>query len=291
MISAMAVVFDFLCRKSSIEIEVECKTVSSDLGHRVHLLRQYQLGPVIRDAMRRAQEAGLLKLAVATVADRLHGQREFMETVGSGISQTLLNRKEISINQRFSVRYYQAPIAGSPFDTNVPNLITEAAVSEYCSRIAHQELEHLIIMFSPGKDATVVAVRSSLPNQFLRYLYKKGLRVASSQFSGVRPGFICMQLRNTTNAQLLDIAEAPKRTSRPTGVQLMTSKFLGSVSRSHVHAIAYTAPGSFVAGTSRILRDTAGYVVRNTSISEDAGAYTFYNPNSCRADDLELRLI
>jgi hypothetical protein len=34
--------YDFLAKDGEIAIEVECKSASGDLGHRVHLNRQYQ---------------------------------------------------------------------------------------------------------------------------------------------------------------------------------------------------------------------------------------------------------
>jgi hypothetical protein len=212
-----------------------------------------------------------------------------MRAVGSEISEALLNKRNVTGDQCV-IYYHEAPITGSPFDSRTPHLTTEVAVTEYCSKIAKQELEHLIMMISPRRHAIVVAVRSLRPNQFLKFLYRD-LKDASSQLSGRRPGFICVQLRNTTSKQLRDVAEAPKRTGNPTGVQLMTSKFLNSASRSYVHAIAYTASGSFIANISHIFTERGGDLVRNTSISEDTGAYAFYNPNSVRANDPALSVV
>jgi len=89
--------FDFLVTKPGIEMEVECKSVSADLGHQIHLLRQYQLGPYLRGAMRDANARPSVTMVVATLPDRLHGQREFMIAIGRRISEALRGAVNIAI--------------------------------------------------------------------------------------------------------------------------------------------------------------------------------------------------
>src|SRR5207248_8421368 len=65
--------FDFLVRKDKMEIEIECKSVSGDLGHQIHLLRQYQLGPHLVSPLIASRKNGFVQLVIATLPDRLHG--------------------------------------------------------------------------------------------------------------------------------------------------------------------------------------------------------------------------
>ena len=80
--------YDFLAKDGEIIIEVECKSVSGDLGHRVQLKRQYQLMPYILDKMQRPVKSGIVRLLVAKVPDRLHGNHEIMKAVATTIGQS-----------------------------------------------------------------------------------------------------------------------------------------------------------------------------------------------------------
>jgi hypothetical protein len=81
--------YDFLVKGSGIEFEVECKSVSVDLGRPIHLHRQYQLGGRIYARMRSAQSPGLVKVLVATLPSRLYPKHEFMESVAKRIGHAL----------------------------------------------------------------------------------------------------------------------------------------------------------------------------------------------------------
>jgi hypothetical protein len=280
--------FDFLVRKAKVEIEVECKSVSGDLGHQIHLLRQYQLGAYLLPAMETASRRGSVQLAVATLPDRLHGQREFMSAVGGRISKTFCECMEFEDYAPCSVNYQKFPIKDSPFDCPSPPQITETQISKYFEKIANREVGHTILMFSPRRSAVLVALRSLKPDRFLVFLYRNLREAAASQFSKTRPGIICVQLRNLTDGQLREIAETPSKTHAPTGIQLMTAKFFDSAERTHVHTVAYTAPGEFASRQS--YRWEKGGLIRDTAIAEDAKSYTFINKMNPQSQNSQFRM-
>jgi len=265
--------YDFLAKDNEVEFEVECKSVSGDLGHRVHTQRQYQLIPYVLDEMQRPQKRGIVRLLVATVPDRLHGAREFLSAVAATIGQAL-ERAGGAEGETCTVSYHELPILGSPFDCASPPRITEDDVRDYCNRVVGDEVGHTIMTFSPRQNATIIAVRSMQPNAPLMGVYHY-LKEATRQLSGARPGAICVQFRNMTSAELRDLAANPAQSGKPTGLQLMTAKFYDSAARDHVHTIAYVAPGPFVRHQS-LTFDTQG-AIRTTRFSEDAASYTFTN--------------
>jgi hypothetical protein len=217
--------FDFLVCDQKIEIEIECKSVSGDLGHQIHLLRQYQLGPYLVDAMTASRKNGFVQLLIATLPGRLQGQQEFMAAVANRISEAVRGHKSFEDYGPCSISYDEFPIASSPFDCASPPRITEHAVSDYFKRVANEDVGHTIMTFSPRRSATVVALRSATPDKFLRALHRNLREAAASQLSGGRPGMICVQLRNLTDAQLREVAAAPVQTGKPNGLQLMTADF------------------------------------------------------------------
>lgn len=214
--------FDFLVRKAEIEIEVECKSVSGDVGHRVHLRRQCQLGPHILTPMRATEKDSVVKLLVVTLPDRLYPAREFMIAVGARISEALTKFESLIEGEPCTVSYREFPIAGSPFACKSPPRINRNDVIEYCNTMIGDQIGHTIMTFSPRRSATVVALRSAKSNTFMDYVYRNLKEAASKQLSGTRPGIICVQLRDTTSTQLREIAAEPSQSGKPSAVQLMT---------------------------------------------------------------------
>jgi hypothetical protein len=266
--------YDFLAKDGEIALEVECKSVSGDLGHRVHLQRQYLLIPYILDKMQTPVKSGIVRLLVAKVPDRLHGNHEFLRAVATTIGQALEKLGDVADGEACTVSYHELPILGSPFDCESPPRITENDVIDYCNRMIGDEVGHTIMTFSPRQSATIIALRSMRPNYPLKAVYRS-LTEAARQLSGSRPGVICVQFRNMTSAELRDLAGNPAQSGEPTGIQLMTAKFYDSLAHDHVHTIAYVAPGTFVRHQSLTL-DSQG-VMRTTRFSEDASSYVFTN--------------
>lgn len=271
--------YDFLVRKAGIEIEVECKSVSGDLGRKVHLFRQYQLGKYLVQPMSKGAKPGIGRLVVATLPDRLVGRREILEGIAARITLALTDSRDISETDSCSVNYREFPISGSPFDCPSPPIIGEDDLADFCSRLLGYEIGQAMTIFTPRKSATVVAIRSLKKDEFLKGIYRELKDAAAYQLSGQRPGIICVQFRNLTSNQLRDVAEEPKRTNEPTGLQIMTAKFFDNEARAHVHTVAYVAPGQFVT------KDFRAGDWRTQVTSEDAYSYFFTNKRHPKASD------
>jgi hypothetical protein len=281
--------YDFLVRKADIEMEVECKSVSGDVGHRVHVRRQYQLAPFISGPMHTTRKDGAVKVLIVTLPDRLYPNHEFMRAIGARISEALSKFQSVSEGAPCAVSYHELPIAGSPFDCASPPRISENEVIDYCNRMIGDEIGHTIMTFSPRRSATVIALRSAKPNSFLKYVYRDLKEAASKQLSGTKPGVICVEFRNLTSTQLREIAAAPAQSGEPTGIQLMNAQFFKGGARNHVHTLAYVAPGSFVRSVShRPDLQTPG-IIQDTTVSEDAISYFFENKNHPNFADRRYR--
>jgi hypothetical protein len=165
--------YDFLVRRADIEMEVECKSVSGDLGRKVHLFRQYQLGRELFRLMRSGAKQGTVRLAVATVPDRLFGEHKFMQDVARAVGAALDSAASVAEAAPCTVDYYEFPIESSPFDCPSPPQIGEEDVVAYCSRVMGYSVGPLLMVFAPKHNATIVAIRSSKPDEFLMGVYRK----------------------------------------------------------------------------------------------------------------------
>jgi len=85
--------FDFLAVRDGVELEVECKSASGDLGRQVHRRRMIEFSghvqPVIKEAL--ASEGGRL-LRVVLPAN-LHGRREFLSDLAGTVRDRSFGRR------------------------------------------------------------------------------------------------------------------------------------------------------------------------------------------------------
>lgn len=262
--------WDFVMRKDGIAIDVECKAISGDIGRKVHLLTQHQLGRQLYPSMGGAEKPGSVRFVVATVPDRLFPRREFLLSVADAVKQALSDGKDTRAENVCAVTYREAPLQGSPFDFDGPAHITDDALIEFCWRAFGENVRHLLTTFTPRRSAIVVAVRSAKPDTLLRTVLRQ-LKEGARQLSRARPGCLCVQFRRLTSVELRDLAGSPLQNGEPTGIQLITNEFFKGEGRDHVHTVAYTAPGNFVTRTYR----TADRHVTETR--EDGASYVFTN--------------
>jgi hypothetical protein len=75
--------FDFLARKDGVELEVDCKTTSGDVGRPIHRLRAldlfHQIQPAIRDILFGGRSGRAMRILIPAA---LHGNEEYIHSVG-----------------------------------------------------------------------------------------------------------------------------------------------------------------------------------------------------------------
>jgi hypothetical protein len=231
---------------------------------------------------------GIVKVLIVTLLDRLHSNTEFMAAVGASISEALSKCQSVIEEKPCAVAYHELPIAGSPFDCESPPRLSGDDVSDYCNKMIGDEIGHSIIMFSPRRSATVIALRSKQPNRFIDVVYRNLKEAASKQLSGTKPGVICVQLRHLPSDQLREIAASSTQSRKLNGMESITARLFDSEARNHVHTLAYVAPGSFKRTVSHRL-DSFG-LIRDTTISEDAISYAFKNKRHLKFCDPRYRV-
>lgn len=275
--------YDFFAKRDDIELEIECKAVSGDLGRKIHLRRQYQLGGLVYPVMKEVLSDGGGRLAIATLPDRLHGDQAQMQEIASSISRVLKTGNQIADPAPCSVAFKEFDIAASPFSRAVPEDNLQDDVVDFCQSAFGYELHHLMMIFRPGQGAVIVAVQSARKDDVLRSLYRQ-TKEASRQLSGDRPGVICVNLMDVTADQLHEIADVPRQTGKITGLDVITAKLFKSPARVHVHTIAYTVPGQFV---RRRFRSGNRMI---TDIGEVGPSYFFTSKKHPLANDPRLRI-
>lgn len=285
--------FDFLARRDGIELEIECKMASGDIGRKIHKRKSLVLLKELQAAITPAYASAIVGLVVrVTVPDRLSGKPEDHRRIARAVTEALLRGTEVS-SDICSVRVHDFPLPGSPFDIRTEAELSKPAVSDMIRRITGQSNTNSMTVFAPGRRAVVLVIDSMKPDKVLDAVRAVLRESALKQFTKARPGVLAVQLHDLSEEQLRELAGADSSDRQSaTGVQVMTSDLLNSPSRSHVHSVVYRAHGQLVdQGAVKTTSSLAYYIVNQSNEHATDPRYAVFNdPNRPRISPILLRI-
>ena len=271
--------FDFLARRGGIELEVECKMASGDIGRKIHKRKSLVLFKELDAAITPVLASAVAGILVrVTVPDRLSGKPEDHRRIAGSVTEALLRGSEVS-TEICSVRVHGFPIQGSPFDIRTEAEISKTAVSEMIGRITGQSNTTSMTIFAHGKRAVVIVVDSMKQDKVLDSIRAVLRDSALNQFTKTRAGVLAVQLHDLSEEQLRDLASADSSDrARATSVQVMTSDLLNSPSRAHVHSVVYRAHGQLVdRGAVKTTSSLTYYIVNQTNKHASDARYAVFS--------------
>lgn len=271
--------FDFFCVKAGLEIEVECKTVSGDLGRSIHLVRQSQMGGLIRETLGAAVSARGSTVAEVRTEGRLSGSE--LNAIAHVITTALQSGKGAHAPGLCQVTVHHFEKAASPFAKAPLSQYTDLVRAFVREQFNCDTQHHLMMVEANGGEIGIVSLYSNRPDQVLKGVYRD-LKSAANQLSTSRPGIICMQFQHMPPEDLLEVAREPERTQTPSGLQLVMARFCESPKREHVHSVKFTAPGII----SR--KQWVSGVKLHTTTMEQSPSYVFTNNGNPMARDQRL---
>jgi hypothetical protein len=256
--------FDFLARRERVELEVECKMASGDIGRKIHKRKSLVLFNELQGAISPAYASANVGLVVrVTLPDRLSGKSEDHRRIAAAVGSALLAGGEMSTDA-CCVRVFDFAIAGSPFDIRTETELNQSQVRDFIHRVTGQSNPHSMIFFSPGRRAVVVVLDSMKQDKVLEAVRAVLRESALNQFTKSRPGVLAVQLHDLSEEQLRELAGADSSDwQRATGVQVMTSDLLNSPSRAHVHSVVYRAHGDLIDKGEVKTSSSLAYYIRN----------------------------
>lgn len=252
---------DMIAKKDELMIEVECKSMSRDIGRKVHqkdiasfyeILHRKLVGFVTH-----VEEALLIQI---TVPDRFPTSLSSQEVIAEQIADSIVTGNEL-LEQNIEVRHHRFAIADSPLNQKELN---HAEFHAFLGqRFGLTDLGYHFVLYSPKERAIVVSVQSRKPDQMLEKMFSTIKQAQKRQLSGSRPGIICVKLEDVSAPQLEDVASS----TEPTGIQRYVSNCIDTRRRSSLVSIAFFADGA-VGSTSY------------GAISRAGSSYIFDNPHS-----------
>jgi hypothetical protein len=156
----------------------------------------------------------------------------------------LLSGNAITQTEYCCVRVSDFPVDSSPFN-KAPEQLSRTEVNQFVLERTGRSNSTLIIMFSPKRRAVILLLESEKSDDVLKGMRHQLREAAKGQFSKTRPAFLAVQLHDLTADQLGDLARSDSSwRGNATGLQIMTSDFLQSPSRAHIHTVVYRSHGA-----------------------------------------------
>lgn len=278
--------FDFLATRNDVEIEIEVKAASGDLGHKIHRRRMidlsWHLQPVLQDAGGKIQGGYLVRVILPS---RLYGRVEFLREVANSVELALRTDNPIPGPEPCAVELHPFDLSQSPFGSPDPSTVNPTSLRQFVARESGHPNPHLFVLFRPGRAAVVVLVESLLKDKVVGGLMRELKQAAKTQFTRRRPSILIVQFLDLTPADLLELAASDSADPRTaSALQLASNLFFHSPERAHIHTLVYRSHGVLLQRVS-IREDIVDH-----SYQEQGPTYSFRNPNHPLANDRRLSL-
>lgn len=267
---------DFIARRNGIEIEIECKVFTCDIGRKIHKRHVFALYKALESTVKPIYQAATKGLLIRVkLPDRLTSNTTQHKEIICAVSKAVVHGANVTSSSTCSVEVKDFELASSPFMCSTHAMLTRKTVADFVEDQFGIADQNMMLLFSPQKRALLISVESEGDDATLKGIYRQLRESAKGQFSKVRPGMLAVQFLDLTSSELLELGQLD--TSNPlkaTGLQLMTSNFLYSQNRNHIHSVVYRSHGELgtVGGES-------------VSITEREHTYFFLNHNNWACSD------
>lgn len=271
---------DFIARQGGLEIEVECKMFTGDIGRKIHKRRILSLHkaflPVLRPVFEAATRGIFIRI---TIPDRLTPNPTQIAGIASAVSNAVVSGVQTTQTPECTVEIEEFDLTPGPFAASRPEEITRESIIDFVREKFGKSNPALMVLFCPRERAIIALVESARPNAVLKGIERQLRESSKGQFTTQRPGILAVQFQELTAQQLSELSqEGTLDPGTATSLRLMTSSFLGSPSRRHIHTVAYRSHGTLV------------FVESAGALTEQSPAYIFRNPNNPLYDDPRLRV-
>jgi hypothetical protein len=237
--------FDILAGRAGIELEVDCKTASGDLGRQIHRGRALELFNRICPAVDALLEKGRSRTVDIVLPGRLHGAEPYMNAVAKGVSDAILQDKSQSIAEIVDVSLGELDLRGPP---------TQQALENVAAHLGHPNSNAMGRGNHRQRAAAVVVVSSRKPDKVVDGIYRAMKASAEGQFSGANPALLAIRILDLTMAQLREL------TSGQLGA--ISNRLLRGERRSHLLGVAFLSP----ADTLSVSSDRASFASQGMSL-------------------------
>jgi len=255
---------DFIASRDGMEVEVECRMFTGDLGRQLHRRKVLMLHKHLSETVARAYQSASRGLFVrVTLSTRLTCSPAQLAAIGKTLSAGLVAGDQTTKTPDCEIEVLDFAIEGSPFDVSNPKDVDRAALDQFVRGKFARANKEMMVFFSPKKRAVITLVESAKPDEVLKGVARQ-LRDKAEQFTRTRPGVIAVQFQDLTADQLENIAKQDSHSpSGPNRLQIVTHDFFNSEKRAHVHTVVYRSQSRMMAKGKTITGNSPAYLFRN----------------------------
>ena len=220
--------FDFLASKQGVNLEIECKSVSSDLGRKIHRWDFRRLSDLCNSYMlEAASEVEHTGLLVLEVSDRLPSQESALKTIAEAVITVARGESESYHSEAFRVTKEILSIPGVTIQDD--KQIRAVLEKRFPKRDYHA------FFAGRGYGAYILVAQSQRRDQVLTYIYKQ-IKKGHEQFSGERGAAMWVNVQEIDHEHWESLRSG-------SGLQLMSSRYLAGTPRQNVCLLAYSSGG------------------------------------------------
>lgn len=220
--------YDFLARRSSVEIEIECKTTSGDTGRKIHRQTVNRFADMIVPSIAPLADRPGCHLLHVRIPDRLNPSDQELKRVATQTADAILGKATASSS--VSVNYRLGEI------DSWPDPSTDLQAWEFFRNLIGASNPHLLFYVRPGMSIVILAIESEKPDKVIDAIVKQA-KEAADQCSGTRPALITIYLADPIEHQQLKSLLATSN-----GLHRIAHEIFKSGERNHVDSIVYTVP-------------------------------------------------
>jgi hypothetical protein len=223
-------------------IEVECKSVSSDKGQKIHRADLLDFYKVVQPILKKHIATAQPDLAVViSVTDRLPKAYNDKKLLAELVSARL-NAGSLSLDGELAdIEVSEIPALN--FSTTKRGIHLDR---EYIDNITRTNNRPVLVIERPGRRAIVLVVKSKKDDTALEYIYDTLARGADHQLSGHGPGLIVAGLQHMDAKTLTGVSEIDSRIdSAPTRLRQVASNLMKGERREHVVGVSFISENQF----------------------------------------------
>jgi hypothetical protein len=219
--------FDFLARRDSAEIEVECKSTSGDTGRKIHRQEVVRLADLLLPTTEQLADVAGCHFIRVILPDRLGKSNEELSHISSTVADAAVRRGAAS-NDLAQVEYNFKDLASWPQPGR-----DEGAREFFEQRFGYTN-SNLLFHGRPNFSVVAVMIRSAKADKVVDAISGEA-KDAADQCSGTRPALLAIHLIDQIGR-----AELHELLTSQSGLHTITHAVFKDDKRLHVVSVAFT---------------------------------------------------
>lgn len=253
--------FDFLVESEGLQLEIECKTVTEDIGRKVKrdsAIALYQrVKKQIHAALPSMATGAIIRVVVNEALSR---ENVLQNNVAQGIQDAIRDKETKRVGGIGAIEFIPFSMGSSPFGSPPRTEIPQSRVEEFVFQVTGQRNKEAMAIYGQKSPAVILVLTSDKQDRGIHDWLREPRESVSTQFSGERPAVLCVHFSGLTNEQLVDLA------GQANGLAVGARRILNNDKRPHLVSVVFFAKPS----ASSLQEDERG-------ISQPGNTYILHN--------------